>query len=258
MAFMSIRIARTTFLVLLLFGGAGLTAQPPTTGQPAPRILIDSLAGRDSFELYCASCHGSGGRGDGPVASALRTAPPDLTTLAQRGGGTFPAARVQDFIIGTGRALAAHGTTEMPVWGPMFRAFESDARARERLQNLVTHIESLQRPTSGPGDSGAQAFRTYCASCHGASGRGDGPIAGDFRRRMPDLTQYSARNGGVFPSERLQRIIDGRDITAHGTRDMPVWGDAFRLMPGGLSEQEIQRRIESIMQFLRAVQERPA
>ena len=257
MALMPIWTARATCFALLLLGGAGLTAQPQT-GQPAPRILIDSLAGRDSFELYCASCHGSGGRGDGPVAAALRTAPPDLTTLSQRGGGTFPRARVQDFITGAGRTLSAHGTTEMPVWGPMFRAFESDARVRERVQNLVTHIESLQQPSSGPGDPGAQAFRTYCASCHGAAGRGDGPVAGDFRRRLPDLTQYSARNGGVFPSERLQRVIDGRDITAHGTRDMPVWGDAFRVMPGGLSEAEIRQRIEAIVRFLRGIQERPA
>jgi hypothetical protein len=72
-------------------------------------------------------------------------------------------------VSGQGRALSAHGTTEMPVWGPMFRMFESDARVRERIENLVTHLESLQRPTTAAGDPGAQAFHTYCASCHGTS-----------------------------------------------------------------------------------------
>ena len=251
-------LVRATVLALLLPTAVIVEGQSQSTGQPAPRVLIDSLAGRDSFELYCASCHGGAGRGDGPVAPALRTTPADLTTLMQRNGGAFPRARVQDFITGTGRTLAAHGTTDMPVWGPMFRTFESDARARERLRNLVTYIESLQQAASGPNVPGAQAFQTYCASCHGASGKGDGPVAGDLRRRLPDLTEYSTRNGGVFPSERLQRIIDGRDISAHGTREMPVWGDAFRILPGGLSEQQIQQRIESIVQFLRGIQQRPA
>ena len=62
---------------------------------------------------------------DGPVASTLRTHRPDLTTLARRNGGAFPRDRVRGFIEGTGRPLAAHGTTEMPVWGPMFRASEA-------------------------------------------------------------------------------------------------------------------------------------
>lgn len=243
---------------LLSLCGAAALAQGQPPGQPAPQVLIDSLAGRDSFDLYCASCHGETGRGDGPVAPALRTGPPDLTRLAQRNNGAFPRARVREFITGTNRTLPAHGSTEMPVWGPMFRAFESDARARERLDNLVSYLESIQLPATGSGNPGAQAFLTYCSSCHGATARGDGPIAGEFRRRLPDLTQYSTRNGGVFPSERLRRIIDGRDITAHGTRDMPVWGDAFRVMAGGLSAQEIEARIDAIVEFLRGIQQRPA
>jgi mono/diheme cytochrome c family protein len=238
--------------------GAVVFAQSQPPGPPPPQILIDSLAGRDSFELYCASCHGSGGGGGGPVAQALRTTPPDLRRLAQRNGGAFPGERVRDFVTGTGRELPAHGTTEMPVWGPMFRAFESDARARERVANLVTYLESVQQPTTGPDDPGAQAFRTHCASCHGRTGRGDGPIAGQFRIRLPDLTQYSTRNGGVFPSERLRQIIDGRDVVAHGNRDMPVWGDAFRTMPGGLSSEDVRARVDAVVRYLQGIQERPA
>ncbi|HEX5110205.1 MAG TPA: c-type cytochrome [Vicinamibacterales bacterium] len=220
--------------------------------------LADSLAGRDSYELYCASCHGPGGRGDGPVAPALRTHPADLTVLSQRNNGAFPRERVRDFVTGTGRAPAAHGTTEMPIWGPMFRAFESDARVRERIENLVTHIESMQQASSGSSDAGAQAFRTYCASCHGTSARGDGPIGAHLRRAPPDLTRFTQRNGGVFPSERLTRIIDGRDVASHGDREMPVWGDAFRATRGGLSEDAAKARIAAIVRYLQAIQERAA
>jgi mono/diheme cytochrome c family protein len=152
--------------------------------------------------------------------------------------------------------LAAHGTTEMPVWGPLFRAFESDLRVRERVANLLTHMEGLQRGSSGPNDPGAQLFRTYCATCHGTSGRGNGPIAEHLRRTPPDLTKYTARNGGVFPSERLRQIIDGRGVAAHGDREMPVWGDAFRSARDGLSPAAVKTRIDAIVRYLGAIQER--
>ena len=70
------------------------------------------------------------------------------------------------------RPLAAHDTMEMPVWGPMFRAFESDSRVRERITNLVAHVELLQLSSTASGDAGSRLFRTYCASCHGTSAHG--------------------------------------------------------------------------------------
>jgi mono/diheme cytochrome c family protein len=227
-------------------------------GQQTPPILIESLAGRDSFELYCAACHGSGGRGDGPVAPALRTRPADLTSLARRSGGAFPRDRVRGFIEGTERPLAAHGTTEMPIWESMFSAFESDARVRERIANLVSYIESIQVPSTAPGDTGSQLFRTYCASCHGTTGRGNGPLADQLRRMPPDLTQFTKRNGGMFPSERVYRIIDGRDVPTHGDREMPVWGDAFRAVFGGSSAAAVKARIDAIVRYLEGIQERGA
>jgi mono/diheme cytochrome c family protein len=222
-------------------------------GQQPPSVLIESLAGRDSFGLYCAPCHGAGGRGDGPVASALRARPSDLTTLAQRNDGAFPRDRVRDFVTGTGRPLASHGTTEMPVWGPMFRAFESDARVRERIENLLTFIESIQVPSTGANDAGSQLFRTYCASCHGVSGRGNGPLADQLRRPPPDLTQFTRRNGGMFPSERVYRIVEGRDVASHGDREMPVWGDIFK---AGSSGPAVKARIDAIVRYLAGIQER--
>ncbi len=247
-------VRRLALVAIVISTAAGLAGQG--RGQQTPSILIESLVGRDSFELYCVACHGSGGRGDGPVASALRTSPPDLTTLARRNGGAFPRDRVRGFVEGTGRPLAAHGTTEMPVWGPMFRAFESDARVRERIANLVAHVESIQVPSTAPGDAGSQLFRTYCASCHGTSARGDGPLAEQLRRMPPDLTQFTKRNGGMFPSERVYRIIDGRDVPSHGDREMPVWGDVFRMVPGGSGPGGVKARIDAVVRYLEGIQER--
>jgi mono/diheme cytochrome c family protein len=228
----------------------------PGAGSPqAPRVLIDSLAGRDSFELYCAACHGSDGRGGGPVAAELRTRPSDLTLLARRNNGAFPRDAVRDFIVGTARPLPAHGTTEMPVWGPMFRVFESDARVRERIANLVTYIERLQQPSTGRDDLGSQLFRSHCASCHGTDARGHGPLAEHLRHAPPDLTQFTKRNGGTFPRDLIYRIIDGRDVPAHGDREMPVWGEAFKAIAGS-SAAAVKARIEAVVRYLEGIQER--
>lgn len=251
----------TTRTCWLLIFGACLVSATPASAQPgtkqAPSISIDSLAGRDSFQMYCASCHGPAGRGDGPVATELRTRPADLSALAQRNDGAFPRERVRRLVAGDA-ALSAHGSSEMPVWGLMLRMFESDARVRERIENLLTYLESLQKPSTGANDPGALAFRTYCASCHGPAGRGDGPVAAQLRQAPPDLTQFSARNGGVFPSVRLARIIDGRDVAAHGLREMPVWGDAFMSTPGGQTPEQVSARIAAIVKYLSGLQERPA
>jgi len=115
-------------------------------GQGAPpAFIIESLDGRDSFAFYCAPCHGRGGKGDGPVAVALKTAPPDLTALAKRNGGTFPRAEVISFVTGSARTLTAHGPSDMPVWGPVFRSLDpSDTRSKLRIENVVAYIESIQ------------------------------------------------------------------------------------------------------------------
>ena len=105
---------------------------------------------------------------------------------------------------------------------------------------------------------GRELFQTYCASCHGASGTGNGPVAALMRQRPTDLTGIALSNGGVFPTARMRRIIDARDIEAHGDRDMPVWGDAFKAMRGGHSEESVRRRIDSILQYLMAIQRRVA
>jgi mono/diheme cytochrome c family protein len=254
-------IGSTLFIATILATVAGAQSTQPRTPPP---IALESLTGRDSFDVYCASCHGTNGTGNGPVSSALRTQPADLTMFARRNGGIFPRERVTAFIDGSGRAVPAHGSGEMPVWGVIFRGLEtSDARTKIRLNNLVAYVESLQRVDAAPAPvgssrrSGADLFRTYCASCHGENANGSGPLAGQLRRSPPDLTHYAERNGRAFPSERLRRIIDGRDVAAHGDRTMPVWGDVFR-RELGLGGDSAASRIEALVEFLRSIQARAA
>ena len=126
--------------------GAGPTAQSSRAGEP-PRLIIESMTGEDSFNFYCATCHGRDGRGTGPVATALKTQPSDLTALARRNRGMFPRSDVISFVIGTARPLPSHGPGDMPVWGPIFRALEnSDPLVKVRIENIVDYIESLQIP----------------------------------------------------------------------------------------------------------------
>jgi mono/diheme cytochrome c family protein len=247
---------RTCLLATLIVASLFASSTGAQTGRPAPSFLGDSLVGKDSFEAYCASCHGSEGRGNGPVARALKATPADLTMLAKINHDVFPRDRLRATLSGVGRTVAAHGTTEMPIWGPLFRAFESDARVRVRIDNLVSYLETLQASPGRRDESGAALFRTYCASCHGTDGRGAGPMADHLRRLPPNLTSFAIRNGGVFPGERVRRIIDGRDIPAHGSFEMPVWGDAFRRTREGLSEAAAAARIEAIVRHLETIQER--
>ena len=118
------------------------TAAPQDTTSARPHIesAIIPLDGGKIFSNYCASCHGVNGNGNGPVAPALKTKVPDLTTLARRNGGKFPAVRVRGIIAGDER-YAAHGSREMPVWGPIFHQIEYDRDlGYVRLQNVTEYL----------------------------------------------------------------------------------------------------------------------
>ena len=104
-------------------------------------------------------------------------------------------------------------------------------------------------------DSGRDLFTTYCASCHGVTGRGNGPAAEELRTRPADLTQFARQNGGIFNGARIHSIVDGRAVKAHGTMEMPVWGDAFKWREG-LPEDAIKARIEALVRYLETIQER--
>jgi len=106
------------------------------------------------------------------------------------------------------------------------------------------------------GTDGAQLFRNHCASCHGANGHGDGPAAFSLRKPPADLTKFAHANGGVFPVDRLKRIIDGRGVPSHGDRDMPVWGVTLR--NAGNGDGSVEARIEALVRYIQALQERVA
>jgi mono/diheme cytochrome c family protein len=105
---------------------------------------------------------------------------------------------------------------------------------------------------------GRELFNRHCASCHGVTGAGNGPAAAAMRRSPPDITALTLANGGMFPVERVRRIVDGRDVEAHGNREMPVWGDIFKAVPGGRSEEAVRTRIRSILKYLMSIQRRQA
>lgn len=104
---------------------------------------LDSVTGSVTFKAYCAQCHGVGGKGNGPAAGALKVPPADLTTIAKRNGGTFPVGRVKAIISGE-HEMPAHGSRDMPMWGPVLRSVETPPVAELRITNLITHLQRLQ------------------------------------------------------------------------------------------------------------------
>jgi len=92
--------------------------------------------------------------------------------------------------------------------------------------------------------SGQELYGRFCASCHGATGRGDGPVASSFKVEVPDLTLIARRAGGAYPRDRIERIIDGRYIIgAHGNRTMPVWGEDLSRLELGNPDAEQSTRL---------------
>jgi mono/diheme cytochrome c family protein len=108
-------------------------------------------------------------------------------------------------------------------------------------------------------EDGGALYKTYCASCHGATARGTGPIAVFLRVAPADLTQIAKRNKGVFPEDQVYRIIDGRQaVKTHGDSQMPVWGDAFAKSIGGGDEKAVVEKIRALVAYLASIQEKPA
>lgn len=122
------------------------------SGCSIPLRAQEMSYGETEFLNSCAVCHGSGGRGDGPLAEELRSAPTDLTLLAEKNGGEFPYRHVLATIDGR-YVVPGHGERDMPVWGHQFLL--SDKRlygpddgpvvTQERIHELAAFIESLQR-----------------------------------------------------------------------------------------------------------------
>lgn len=111
------------------------------------RPPIRSVDGASIFQNWCAACHGPDARGKGPVSKTLKREVPDLTRLSLRNDGAFPAIQVQTIIMfGADDLLPAHGSKEMPIWGPIFHEIEFDQDlGYVRLENVTKYLESIQR-----------------------------------------------------------------------------------------------------------------
>jgi mono/diheme cytochrome c family protein len=108
--------------------------------------------------------------------------------------------------------------------------------------------------TETDASSGQAMFTSYCAACHGALGKGDGPAAAEFKSKPADLTQLAKNNRGEFPSDHIWSILHfGTKAAAHGTSEMPVWGDLFRALEPGDSLKE-EQRITNLVSYIKSLQ----
>jgi mono/diheme cytochrome c family protein len=135
----------TLWIVVVAMVSTVLGTQGPARASRQSATSRPRLDGEQWFRAYCAACHGVDGHGHGPAASALKTAPADLTAIAARNDGVFPRARIAEFVA-NGRAVTAHGSSDMPIWGPNFVALAggSSRPVNERIDGVVSYVESLQ------------------------------------------------------------------------------------------------------------------
>lgn len=120
-------------------------AQPPGTPDNHDIHLIGSVKGPALYQAYCAVCHGADAKGDGPMAKSLTTPPPDLTRIAARHAGKFPAEQINHIITGDAPLPRGHGTRQMPIWGPAFSKVEGDQDwGLVRIDNLVKYLKEIQ------------------------------------------------------------------------------------------------------------------
>ena len=136
---------RGPMLVLVLLVSVVVSASAQIGSQR--QFPIRPVDGASIFGNYCAACHGLDGRGNGPVSKALKQEVPDLTRLSLRNDGAFPAIHVRTVItFGGDDLLPAHGSKEMPIWGPTFHQIEFDQDlGNVRLENVTKYLESIQR-----------------------------------------------------------------------------------------------------------------
>jgi mono/diheme cytochrome c family protein len=144
---------RLSLVALAVCAAFAVAARPqePATKKVVEKVPIQHTSpasGEEMYASYCAACHGKTGKGDGPAASALKQAPPDLTVLARNNNGKFPTDHVA-YVLRFGSALPAHGSKDMPVWGKLFESLHgrttgSDAVSQLRVSNLTRYLESLQ------------------------------------------------------------------------------------------------------------------
>ena len=138
---------RTTALVFasVVYVWCGAAAASQKQELHAATQKADIKAGAETYRKYCSSCHGKQGKGDGPVAKALKIAPSDLTALARTYDGNFPRNYVFAVLIFNER-VTSHGSDDMPVWGAKFCKIdpEHDRSGQKHIDDLIAYLESIQ------------------------------------------------------------------------------------------------------------------
>lgn len=137
------------FVAGLLAAAAFGIAQTKPQIQQVPIRPTSAASGKQMYNTWCATCHGLDGKGQGPAAVALKQPPTDLTMLTRNNGGKFPDAHIFA-VLQFGVETPAHGTKEMPVWGPALRSLNAGNTAasmieQQRIVNLTAYLRSLQQ-----------------------------------------------------------------------------------------------------------------
>lgn len=104
--------------------------------------------------------------------------------------------------------------------------------------------------------SGKQMYTAYCAACHGAEGKGNGPAAQSLKTHPTNLTMLAMSNGNKFPQDHVVSVLRfGMEISSHGSKDMPVWGPVLRSLNKSNPGSEEQQRISNLTKYLRTMQQ---
>ncbi len=140
------RLTVAAVFPMVLFGALALGQQPGAETKTATPSKREPVSGKQLYVSYCAMCHGTDAKGGGPFSPQLKVWPPDLTQLARKNNGTYPAMRVAESIDGE-FGKPAHGSREMPIWGPVFRSMAHGRQdsAQLRIDNVVKYLETLQQ-----------------------------------------------------------------------------------------------------------------
>ena len=119
---------------------------------------------------------------------------------------------------------------------------------------LLTTIGAAQAAESVE-SAGKARYAQDCAFCHGDDAKGNGPYALILKKQPTDLTQLAKANGGQFPFDKVYASVDGRTRPlAHGTAEMPIWGQEWRIEEGAGTEAALRGRLLEVMMYLRSIQ----